>query len=155
MIEQVTLQTLHEVLPLIAQYQTFYQVVDINYQRNEQFFGQFMDNSPLGALFVYRQDGKVLAFATVYFSFSSTITAKVGIMNDLFTLEDYRGQGIGKTLINHCLDYALNQGAARLQWVTALDNIQAQALYDSLKINKKLWFFYSYMPQTLNNLCQQ
>lgn len=146
MIEQVTAHTLHEVLPLIAQYQTFYQVADINFQRNEQFFSQFMDNSSLGALFLYRQNDKAIAFATVYFSFSSTITAKVGIMNDLFTVEAYRGQGIGKALINHCLDYALQQGAARLQWVTALDNHQAQHLYDSLAVNKKPWLFYSYTP---------
>ena len=148
MIEQLTAQTLHEVLPLIAQYQAFYQVADINSQRNEQFFSQFVNLSPLGALFLYRQNGKVIGFATVYFSFSSTITAKVGIMNDLFTLEDYRGQGIGKALINHCLDYALNQGAARLQWVTALDNTQAQALYNSLDTHKKPWLFYTYAPKT-------
>lgn len=147
MIEVVTHQSLAEVLPLIAQYQTFYQVADINPQRNEQFFSQFV-NSPLGAVFLYRQEAKVIGFATVYFSFSSTMTAKVGIMNDLFTLKDYRGQGIGKALINHCLEYALQQGAARLQWVTALDNTRAQALYDSLTTTKKPWLFYTYMPQT-------
>ena len=147
MIEVVNHQSLAEVLPLIAQYQAFYQVANINQQRNAQFFGQFMDNSPLGALFLYRQEGNVIGFATVYFSFSSTITAKVGIMNDLFTLEDYRGQGVGKALINHCLEYALSQGAARLQWVTALDNHRAQGLYNSLSTNNKPWLFYTYMPQ--------
>ena len=147
MIEVANHQSLAEVLPLIAQYQAFYQVANINQQGNEQFFRQFMDNSPLGALFLYRQEGNVIGFATVYFSFSSTITAKVGIMNDLFTLEDYRGQGVGKALINHCLEYALSQGAARLQWVTALDNHRAQALYNSLATNNKPWLFYTYMPQ--------
>ena len=42
MIEVVNHQSLAEVLPLIAQYQAFYQVADINSQRNEQFFSHLL-----------------------------------------------------------------------------------------------------------------
>lgn len=42
------------------------------------------------------------------------------------------------------LDYAINQGAARLQWVAAPDNLAAQKLYGSLEAQKSEWLFYSY-----------
>ena len=68
-------------------------------------------------------------------------------MNDLFTLPDCRGRGIGKALILHCLDYARSQGAIRLQWATATDNHTAQRLYNSLKTHHKPWLFYTYQGE--------
>ena len=144
MIEFVHEGNLKEVLPLIRAYQEFYEVSDIDDDRNEGFFSQFGEQNPFGCQFLYRIDGRVVAFATVYFTFTSTIARKVGVMNDLFVVSDVRGKGIGRALINHCLDYALSKGAYRLQWVTAMDNQVAQRLYDSLNTNKKPWLFYSY-----------
>ena len=144
MIEFVNEGNLKEVMPLIKAYQEFYEVSDIDDDRNEGFFSQFGEQNPFGCQFLYRIDGRVVAFATVYFSFTSTIARKVGVMNDLFVVSDVRGKGIGRALINHCLDYALSKGAYRLQWVTAMDNQVAQRLYDSLNTNKKPWLFYSY-----------
>ncbi|MDX5420193.1 MAG: GNAT family N-acetyltransferase [Hymenobacteraceae bacterium] len=144
MIEFVHEGNLKEVLPLIRAYQEFYEVSDIDDDRNEGFFSQFGEQNPFGCQFLYRIDGRVVAFATVYFTFTSTIAQKVGVMNDLFVVSDVRGKGAGRALITHCLDYALSKGACRLQWVTATDNEVAQRLYDSLNTNKKPWLFYSY-----------
>jgi GNAT superfamily N-acetyltransferase len=144
MIEVVNPENFDELLGLMRLYQEFYQVVSISEERNREFFAQFGSNSSLGCQFLYRHNNMAVGFATVYFSFSSTAVAKVGIMNDLYTLPASRGQGIGKALINHCLDYALNCGALRLQWTTALDNQIAQKLYDSLDASKKPWLFYTY-----------
>lgn len=143
MIEVVSTVTLPEVLPLIRQYQQFYQVSDICDQRNATFFAQFNASNPQGCQFLYRQNGHVVAFATLYFSFTSTITAKVAILNDLFVAEDFRSQGIGRQLIEYCRDYAAKQGAARLQWVTAPDNHQAQRVYDAMNTKKSEWYFYT------------
>ena len=85
-----------------------------------------------------------MVFATVYFSYTTSITSKVAVLNDLYTLPDYRGQGIAKNLIQYCVDYAKAQDAARLQWVTAPDNTQAQAAYDALGAAKSEWYFYTY-----------
>ena len=65
-------------------------------------------------------------------------------MNDLYTIQSNRGKGIGRKLINHCLQFAISKGAARLQWLTAEGNIQAQKLYDSLDTKKSTWKVYTY-----------
>jgi ribosomal protein S18 acetylase RimI-like enzyme len=144
MIEIVSKNNLSEVLPLIRAYQEFYNVAEISDKRNSEFFGQFGESSATGCQFIYREVGNVVGFATVYFSFTSTITAKVAVLNDLYTLPDCRGKGIGRKLIEHCRNYAAENGAARLQWLTAPDNKQAQKLYDSMNTNKGMWLFYSY-----------
>jgi len=150
MIEAVSEKNLHEVLPLIKQYQQFYRAAEISDAKNKNFFEQFGENNPLGCQFLFRdsdnedKSNHVIGFATVYFSFSSTIAAKVGILNDVFTLPNHRGKGVATALINHCLHYALAHGAARLQWVTAPDNISAQRLYNSLNTGKSTWHLYTY-----------
>jgi len=146
MIEPVSKNNLEEVLPLIEQYQAFYKVKDISTQKNREFFSQFGESNPLGCQFIFRESGKAVGFATVYFTFTSTIASKVAVLNDLYTCPDYRGKGIGKQLIEHCHRYAVQQGAARLQWVTAPDNEQAQKLYDSMNTSKSTWHFYTYNP---------
>ncbi len=144
MIEIVNEGNLKEVLPLIRAYQEFYEVAAIDDARNEVFFAQFGAENLFGCQFLYRLEGKVVGFATVYFTFTSTIAQKVGVMNDLYVVPGLRGQGVGRALINHCLDFALANGAFRLQWVTAVDNDVAQRLYDSLETNQRDWRFYTY-----------
>lgn len=145
MIEAVSKQNLEEVLPLIRQYQEFYKIADINDERNRAFFSQFSEDSDEGCLFLYRnEEGQAVGFATVYFSFVSSIPARVGIMNDLYTVLSHRGQGIGTRLIDHCLQFAVSKGAARLQWLTAEDNDTAQRVYDSLDTKKSTWKVYTY-----------
>lgn len=143
MIEAVTHQNLEEVLPLIEQYQNFYQVHGISTSKNREFFAQFNESSPLGCQFAFRESGKLVGFATIYFTFSSTITAKVAVLNDLYTCHKHRGKGIARKLIEHCHRFAIENGATRLQWVTAQNNKTAQKLYDSMDTNKSTWHFYT------------
>ncbi|MBN1500169.1 MAG: GNAT family N-acetyltransferase [Spirochaetes bacterium] len=145
MIEAVSKKSIDEVLPLIRKYQEFYKISSIDDDRNRIFFSQFDESGNDGCLFLYRDDkGNPAAFATVYFTFVSSIPARVGVMNDLYTLPQYRGKGIGRDLINHCLQFALSKGAVRLQWLTAEDNEPAQKLYDSLDTKKSKWMVYTY-----------
>ena len=144
MIEPVSHKSIDEVLPLIREYMAFYNVADISDASNKTFFSQFGESNPSGCQFLYRESGQVIGFATVYFTFSSSITAKVAVLNDLYTLANHRGKGVGKKLIEHCREFASTHGAARLQWVTAPDNKPAQQLYDALATSKSAWQFYTY-----------
>ena len=71
MIEVVSSENIKEILPLIRSYQAFYNVADINDSNNHEFFSQFGSDSDTGCLFGYRVGQQMVAFATVYFSFSS------------------------------------------------------------------------------------
>lgn len=152
MIEFVSKDNLEEMLPLIRQYQEFYKVADISDARNREFFSQFGESNPFGCQFLFREEGregaceegKVLGFATVYFTHNSTLPAKVGVLNDLFCLSSNRGKGVGRQLVEHCHAYVVDNGAARLQWVTAPDNEPANRLYQSMNTQQSSWYFYTY-----------
>ena len=144
MIEFVSKDNLEEILPLIRQYQEFYKVADISDVRNREFFSQFGESNPFGCQFLFREESKVLGFATIYFTHNSTLPAKVGVLNDLFCVPGSRGKGVGRQLVEHCHTYAMNNDAARLQWVTAPDNEPANRLYQSMNTQKSSWYFYTY-----------
>lgn len=144
MIEVISNDNLDELLPLIRAYLEFYEVKDVSDNRNREFFSQFGLGNPLGCQFAYREQGNFVGFAMVYFSFATSITAKVAVLNDLYVVPKKRGLGIARNLIEHCRDFARENGALRLQWSTAPGNEPAQKLYDSLAAKKSTWLFYTY-----------
>ncbi|NOX76967.1 MAG: GNAT family N-acetyltransferase [Gammaproteobacteria bacterium] len=144
MIESINNKNLNEALPLIRKYQEYYEVTNIDDEKNREFFSQFGPLSDKGCLFGHRKNGQLVAFATVYFSYASSIISKVAIMNDLYTLKEYRNLGIGTELIKHCEKYARENGAVRLQWVTASGNKIAQSIYKNLGAKQSSWEFFTY-----------
>lgn len=144
MIEPVDDRNLNEVLPLIRKYFKFYEVTNINDEKNREFFSQFGEQSNKGCLFGYRKNGELVAFATVYFGYASSILSKIAIMNDLYTLEEHRSCGIASELIQHCEKYAKKNNAVRLQWVTGAGNKTAQSVYKALGAKQSSWEFFTY-----------
>lgn len=90
----------------------------------------------------YDSDRRGLGFATIFWLWSTTRAARIGLMNDLFVVPDARGRRVGERLIEHCVEAVRKRGAARLQWQTALDNRTAQALYDRVGGARERWLDY-------------
>ncbi len=143
MIEKVTSQNIEDVLPLIKEYQIFYDVKNIDEEKNREFFSQFIQNHENGILHLYKVAHKTVGFTTIYKGFSSTRSEAVAILNDLYIQPSYRGNGYAKELINNALKIAKLMGFSRLQWLTADDNETAQKLYNNLGANKSSWLFYA------------
>ena len=61
-----------------------------------------MNNEELGKLFLLREKEMYIGFATIYYSFSSTIAEQIAILNDLYILENHPSQGYGKQLVDYC-----------------------------------------------------
>ncbi len=139
----VTPQNLHQFLPLIKQYQAFYQATPVDEVTNRRFFSQFSLQSDKGCLFGCWLGGEQVAFASVYFGYASTLARQVAIMNDLYVVPERRRQGLARALVSHCQAFARSRGAARLQWLTAHDNTEAQALYRSLGARQSSWEFFT------------
>lgn len=53
-------------------------------------------------------------------------------LQDLFVVPNLQGKGIGRALIEKVYRRADSAGTPKVYWMTAVDNIQAQKLYDSI-----------------------
>jgi hypothetical protein len=51
-----------------------------------------------GIQFVAEDNGELLEFATIYFSFSTTKAEQITVMNDLYLVEKARGTGVAQQL---------------------------------------------------------
>jgi GNAT superfamily N-acetyltransferase len=130
-------------LPLISAYQRFYEVDDVDPDRNRFFFRRFLAPSEDGLLLAARDEGGViLGYACLYWHFSSLQALETVLMNDLFVAPEARGRGVGRALIEATAEVARGRGAAWVEWSTAPDNHTAQRLYDSLTDEKSTWLSY-------------
>lgn len=148
-IAPVTEDELDLVLPSIAAYQRFYEVEEIDEGRNREFFGRFLEPSDLGLLIAaWADEGDgadaegPLGHACMYWFHSSTKAVDAVLMNDLFVSEGARGQGVGRALIDACLEVTRSRGAAHLEWMTAPDNHTAQRVYDATGAERSTWLSY-------------
>ena len=133
---------IERLLPLIAAYQRFYEVEEIDEERNRAFFRRFLSPSEDGLLLGAREDGEFVGYACLYWHFSSLEAAESVLMNDLYVEEAVRGRGVGRGLIEASADVARERGAAHLEWSTAPDNLTAQRLYDSTGAERSQWVEY-------------
>jgi GNAT superfamily N-acetyltransferase len=130
-------------LPLIAAYQRFYEVEEIDDERNRFFFRRFLTPSEDGELLAARDEsGLILGYACLYWHFSSLAAVETVLMNDLFVVPEARGRGVGRALIEASRNVARARGAGWLEWATAPDNHTAQRLYDSMTSEKSSWLEY-------------
>jgi GNAT superfamily N-acetyltransferase len=141
-IRPLAVDELGAVLPLIADYQRFYGVAEPDAAHNRSFFARFISPSDVGELIGAFRDGALVGYGCLYWTFSSVIAKPVVALNDLFVVGEARGGGVGLALIEAARDIARARGAARLQWMTALDNRQAQRLYERTGAARSTWFEY-------------
>jgi ribosomal protein S18 acetylase RimI-like enzyme len=141
-IRLVTEADFNRVEPLFAAYQRFYEVEDIDEERNRKFFSRFIGSNHSGWLLGAWQGERIVGFGCYYRHKSSLSATSTILMNDLYVVEDARRTGIGRRLIEAGLEIAREAGASCLEWSTAPDNHTAQALYDSLGAGKSTWITY-------------
>lgn len=141
-IEPVTVEQLDALLPLIAAYQRFYEVDEVDDDRNRAFFSRFLAPSEDGMLIAAWEGSEPLGYACMYWHFTSLVPAETVLMNDLFVTEDARGRGVGRALIEACAAIGRERGAHHLEWATAPDNRTAQRLYDTTGAERTEWFQY-------------
>jgi len=98
----------------------------------ESTWQRFFDpGEPVQAL-VAELDGRLFGLAHFLFHRSTTSIAPTCYLQDLFTSEDARGQGVATRLVDRVCDAARTQGSARVYWQTHETNVRARALYDRI-----------------------
>lgn len=86
---------------------------------------------PLHAM-VAERDGQLVGLVHYLFHRNTNSIAPICYLEDLFTLESARGNGIGGMLINAIYEQAKIAGVARVYWQTHETNSAAMKLYDKV-----------------------
>jgi GNAT superfamily N-acetyltransferase len=142
-IERVGADQLDELLPLMRGYCDFYNVKPSDEDLLSMSRALIADPEREGVQFLARDgDGRAIGFATLFWMWSTSDAARLGVMNDLFVAEGDRGSGAAEALIAACREECARRGAKRLSWQTAPDNARAQAVYDRVGGKREQWVDY-------------
>ncbi len=93
-------------------------------------------NSPLDALAAFDAEGKMLGIVQTVLHQSTWSVAPRCYLNDLYTIPEARGQGVGRALIEAVYVMARGRGCAKVHWLTHESNVTAQSLYKQLAVNE-------------------
>jgi GNAT superfamily N-acetyltransferase len=134
-IREVTTTDFNQWLPLWEGYNAFYKRVGpsaIPAEVTRMTWTRFFDYyEPVNAL-VAERCGQLLGLAHYVFHRHTAMLGPICYLQDLFTNEQARGQGVGRALINAVYDRAREAGSTRVYWQTHETNVVAQRLYDGV-----------------------
>ena len=122
-------------LPLWEGYNRFYGRFDataLPAAITQSTWARFFDAyEPVHAL-VAEQDGRLVGLAHYLFHRSTIMLEPVCYLQDLYTDETARGQGVGRALIEALYERARGAGLSRVYWLTHESNAAARKLYDQV-----------------------
>jgi len=143
-IASVAERDLEDLLVLLRAYCDFYEVSPQRADLLALCRALLADAQLEGFQLIAREhDGEAVGFATVFWSWDTTVASRIGIMNDVYVAPGARGGGLGRALIQACVERCRARGAERLEWVTGRGNGRARALYDSIGAVEEPWVSYS------------
>lgn len=129
-------------LPLMRGYCDFYRVQPSDSALLLMARSLMADPTHEGVQLIASVDSEDVGFATLFWSWETTTSGRIGVMNDLFVVASSRGHGVGSALVSACLERCRQHGAVRMTWQTAPDNVAAQAVYDHLGATRETWIDY-------------
>lgn len=143
-IRQATITDLELLVPLFDRYRQFYKQ-PTDFKGALKFLKQrFTNNESIVYLAFPTSDFKTpIGFTQLYPLFSSVSMKSIIVLNDLYIQEDYRGQGIGKALIDKVKQVCIEQNSKGIALQTEISN-PAQKLYEreGFTIDKDLQYFW-------------
>jgi GNAT superfamily N-acetyltransferase len=95
-------------------------------------WARFFDPAEPVHAFVAERDGTVVGLVHYLFHRSTTRLHDVCYLQDLFTRQEMRGQGVGRSLIHAVYEAARAAGSSRVYWLTHLTNTPGRTLYDKV-----------------------
>ncbi len=115
---------------LFAQEAEFHPDIDIQ----RRGIWMVLQNPSTGTIWVARepQEKRIIGMVMVLYTVSTALGGRVGILEDLVVLPEFRNQGIGTRLLRHASEQARQMGLLRLTLLTDGDNEPAQKLYQKL-----------------------
>jgi GNAT superfamily N-acetyltransferase len=120
---------IEELLPLMRAYCDFYESSPAD-EGVIAMARTLVSDPSQGAVFIAREEGRAIGFATLDWKWSMLKGARIGYLEDLFVDPAARGRGTADALIQVCADRWRELGMPAMEWLSAPDYQGALKVYD-------------------------
>ncbi len=93
---------------------------------------ELFGDRPTCECLIGEQDGEPVGFALFFHNFSTFLCRKGLYLEDLFVRPTARGTGMGKRLLQHLAQVAVERACGRFEWSVLDWNVDAQAFYQRM-----------------------
>lgn len=142
---KATSEHIAEVAGLFDLYRQFYQC-DPDPELALRFISERVQRGE-SDIFVAFEQRRAKGFVQLYPSFCSVEAVKIFILYDLYVDADARNRGIGALLMQRAAAHARENGASRIDLLTAITNSPGRHLYEKLGYERANEGFYGYELQ--------
>jgi GNAT superfamily N-acetyltransferase len=103
-----------------------------DYEKQTRALEVLLSDESAGTVYVAREDGQVVAMASLLYTVSTAEGGKAALFEDLVVLPTCRGRGIATALVAFMIAEARRRGVLRLTLLTDMQNERAQEFYRGL-----------------------
>ena len=151
--EKVDVAVIAELIRGLARYEKLEDQVEMT---EELLATALFGERPYAEVVLAEDGGRPVGFALFFHNFS-TFLGRPGIyLEDLFVLPEHRGSGIGRMLLAHLAQLAVERGCGRLEWAVLDWNRDAIGFYERLGARPNSeWTVYRLTGEALATLARQ
>ena len=111
--------------------------------------------APAAEVVIARAGGAPVGFAVWFHNYSTFLGRRGLYLEDLFVLPEWRGRGVGRALLTHLAQVAVERGCGRMEWSVLNWNEPAIGFYRSLGAKPMdEWTVYRLTGEALTRLAR-
>jgi len=108
-------------------------------------------NHPSSFVLFIAVNKEIIGLATCFINFSTFQASNYLNIHDLIILQEYRGRGFGKKILEKCIEIAHERGYCKVTLEVRDDNINAKAIYKNLGFKDSEPFMHFWTKRLLES----
>ncbi len=141
-IKNVNEETFNDFLGLIDKLAEYEKLRPPDNDAKKRLRQDCLSGKPKYQAFIGKIGAKPVSYMIYFFTYSSFLAMPTLFLEDIFVLEEYRGQGVGKKMIEFIKENAKREGCGRIEFTVLKWNKVAQQFYEKNKAQRLDWFLY-------------
>jgi len=141
-IKKVEPETFDDFLTLINKLAKYEKIDPPDEQAKRRLRNDYLTDQPKFQAFIGEIGDKPVSYVIYFFTYSSFLALPTLFVEDIFVLEEYRRQGVGKKMFDFLKERAKIEGCGRIEFTVLEWNKLAQEFYEKNGAKRLGWFLY-------------
>jgi GNAT superfamily N-acetyltransferase len=141
-IKQVNAENFNAFLGLIEKLAEYEKLAPPDEEAKTRLRRDCLSDKPKYEAFVGKIGDKYVSYVIFFFTYSSFLALPTLFLEDIFVLDEYRRQGVGKKMFAFLKETAKHEGCGRIEFTVLKWNKSAQEFYEKNKAQRLEWYLY-------------